>query len=555
VKREADAAAGERSRPSDGVDWRQVRGLLVAGIKLDLRTSHAQHRSLVKIPPLVKAIFTYAIMGTVLAVALSQARDPFIYSLFTMSAAMFMTGLSVIMEYSAVVVNPDDYEVLAHRPISSSTYFWAKIANLLFYVIVMALALGLPAAITGGLTMQEGLAFSFAYILSALGACAATAAFIVVIYATALKLFDYRRFMSAITYVHMLVTIVIVFAYIGLPRMLGSDAPALSFERGPWVYWTPSAWFAGAVEALVGLGTRQSAVLAALGVVSIVALIALAQKTVSLGYSRRIAELAATPSPSERPRTSRRRGVDLARIGLSFCTNDEERAGYLLMSEYMKRDRKLRSRVYPAFGLPLAVYIFGLVTDGLYDPFRDVPPETGFPVQDILGFYCVFVSLFFATAVTQSDEWKASWVFYASPVTRRAGVMIGARKLITFRYLLPFFALLFVLLSFRIPVASAALYMFIVSLLSLTAFALLSLATPHLPLSQSIEKTRQARQIGLIFILGIAMGFSVAARDAIRESPAAVAWILVVLGLALVGSEWLLRRRLQARLAGEEYGG
>ena len=64
-----------------------------------------------------KLISTF--IALVLAAALVGQGDPFVFSLFTMSAAMFMTGLMVVMEYSVVVVNPDDFDILAHRPISS----------------------------------------------------------------------------------------------------------------------------------------------------------------------------------------------------------------------------------------------------------------------------------------------------------------------------------------------------------------------------------------------------------------------------------------------------
>jgi hypothetical protein len=111
--------------PASRVDWGQFAALLAASIKLDIRSSRSL-RAGRRLPPLVSAVLTYLVMGTILAAGLMSTREYFVFSLFTLSAAMFMTALSVIMEYNSVVVSPDDHDTLAHRPVSSTTYFWAK---------------------------------------------------------------------------------------------------------------------------------------------------------------------------------------------------------------------------------------------------------------------------------------------------------------------------------------------------------------------------------------------------------------------------------------------
>ena len=121
-------AAGDGGR----VDGRQVAALIKAAVKCDLRTSRAGYRSR-RVSPFVLSLVVYAMMGTFLSLALLASRDPFMISLFTLSAALFMTVLSIVMDYGIVVVSPEDYDVIAFRPVSSRTYFWAKMGNLLFY--------------------------------------------------------------------------------------------------------------------------------------------------------------------------------------------------------------------------------------------------------------------------------------------------------------------------------------------------------------------------------------------------------------------------------------
>ncbi len=542
--------AGENS-----VDWRQLRALLTVGIKLDLRTSRGgMGRG--KVPPFVIAIITYTVMGTLMAVGLRPHGDLFAYSLFTMSAAMFMTALAVIMEYVTIVAHPDDFDVLAHRPISSRTYFWAKLGNMLFYVTPIALALTLPAAIVGSRSLEPGLLFGLFHVLGGIVACLATTAAVVLIYTGTLKVVSYQRFTSIMTYVHSGVTLVLVLAYFLLPRMIEDNPMLLSLNRGAWVYATPPAWFAGSVELLAGTGGSQDVYLILMAAAGSALVIAAAMSTISLDYSRKISELMTSSVEAEERIDGRVRGRPFFRLGLSSLGTGTERAGYVLMDAYMRRDRKLRSRVYPAFGLPLAVYLTAVIRHDLHSPFVQSTDGSPVALQEIMGLYCIFVSLFFATAMTQTEQWKASWLFYAAPLGDPSGVLRGARRLVVWRYLVPFFLLLFVLLSLAMPVLGAAVFILMVFPMCLTAFAILSLASPHMPLSQEVERTRQARQIAFFMILGTTMvPLLIGIQLVMQNRPAATGPLV----FALWGLAWLAERvvaaRLRRRLAREEFTG
>ena len=548
--RRARGAAGENS-----VDWQQLRALLVAGIRLDLRTSRGgMGRG--KLPPFVIALITYAVMGLLMAVGLRPHDNLFVYSLFTISAAMFMTALAVIMEYVTIVVHPDDFHILAHRPVSSRTYFWAKMGNLLFYVTPIALALTLPAAVIGSCSLEPGFLFGLFHVLAGVVACLATAAAVVLIYTGTLRVVSYQRFTTIMTYVHSGVTLVLVLAYFLLPRMIEDDPTLLSLNRGAWVYAAPPAWFAGSVELLSGVGSPQDVHLILMAALGSALVIAAAMNTISLDYSRKISELTTSPVETEEHAGGRVRRRPFFRVGLASLGTGTERAGYVLMDAYMRRDRKLRSRVYPAFGLPLAVYITALVRHDLHSPFVQSPGGSPVALQEIMGLYCIFVSLFFAAAMTQTEQWKASWLFYAAPIGDPSGLLRGARRLVIWRYLIPFFILLFVLLSLAMPVLGAATFILMVLPMCLTAFAILSLASPHMPLSQEVERTRQARQLGFFMILGTTMiPLLIAIQLTMQDKPAAAGPMLA----ALWGLVWVAERvvgaRLRRRLAREEFAG
>ncbi len=549
--RRAQCASGENT-----LDRRQLRALLVAGIKLDLRTSRGG-LGRGKLPPFVIALITYAVMGLLMAVGLRAHGDVFVYSLFTTSAAMFMTALSVIMEYVTIVAHPDDFHILAHRPVSSRTYFWAKLGNMLFYVTPIALALTLPAAIFGSFTLEPGFLFGVFHVLVGLVACIATAATVVLVYTATLKVVSYQRFTSIMTYVHSGATLVLVLAYflsaaddrgrpgaaLVPPRRLGLRRAA-GLVRGRRGASDRSGQPAGRASGPAG-GRERGRRDRRSDEHDIAGLLEEDNRTDDV-----------TRCDAEERRDGRVRKRPFFRMGLASLGSGTERAGYVLMDAYMRRDRKLRARVYPAFGLPLAVYVTAVIRHDLHSPF--VPSPDGSPValQEIMGLYCIFVSLFFATAMTQSEQWKASWVYFAAPVGNLAGVLQGARRLVVWRYLVPFYILLFALLSLRMPVVGAATFVMMVFPMCLTSFAVLSLASPHVPLSQQVERGRQGRQIAFFMVLGTTMvPLLILLQFLMQERTAAAGPMLAGLWGLAWATERLVGARLRRRLAREEFDG
>jgi ABC-2 type transport system permease protein len=382
----------------------------------------------------------------------------------------------------------------------------------------------------------------------------AVAGLAVLLYAVALRIWSYERFTTVVTYMHTVATFVLVLGYVFLPRAMGGDAALPTIHRGAWVFAAPPAWFAAAPQLVLPSGTGQDALLAVMALGATVGVVLAAANTISLDYSRKLSELAAASRESETTKTARRRfSGPLRRFGLALCRSDAERAGFSLLAAYMRRDKKLRARVFPAFGLPLAAYVAGLMMGEITDPLR--PGGDGMGLLQILGFYSMFVGFFFASALTQSDQWKASWVFYAAPLGDRSEVLAGARKYVVTQFLAPFFLVLFGLLSFVVPPLSAAAFVVIVALLAFTTFGLLSLSAPNLPLSQSVERTRQARQIALMMVMGVFIAVLVAAQKAMQAGPGPGLVAVAALLVGAVTTESLVRRHLRRRLAIEEYQG
>jgi hypothetical protein len=133
-----------------GVDAGQYHFLLQASFKMDFRAAPSvlkpdqpsQTRSALKWTLGVNFVFS-VIMSLVM---LMTAPNTIVFTTVLLGYGMVMVGMSVLIEFGLAVISPDDFAILAHRPISSRTFFAVKTSNLLFYVLLLGASLNLAPA-------------------------------------------------------------------------------------------------------------------------------------------------------------------------------------------------------------------------------------------------------------------------------------------------------------------------------------------------------------------------------------------------------------------------
>src|SRR5688572_13657324 len=114
------------------VDERQLRALLSVALRLDLRAGSSVQggqRRTAGLGRAARLLCAYAIVGMLVASLIFSASDLFTAGLVYLSAQGFMLGAIVVLEFNALIVSPDDYRMLAHLPVRSGTFFFARLAH------------------------------------------------------------------------------------------------------------------------------------------------------------------------------------------------------------------------------------------------------------------------------------------------------------------------------------------------------------------------------------------------------------------------------------------
>lgn len=539
------------------IDYDQWRALSLASLRLDfrvggmrgvLRQDHADRPS----GQLIGVVIFYLFTGVFLGGFALMNKNVFLTSMFLSAYVMFMIGSIVLVEYNSVVVSPDDYEILGYRPISSRTFFMARLTNVFFYVGVMIAAMGLLPIGAYFFTLGFRPLLGLAALAALFTAGFSVALCMIVLYAAMLSYIHPNRLRRVLSYIQLLTSFIIFGSYALMPKIVGNDAltARLVPEEKPWLLLLPPAWYASYLRLATGDIRLTTWLPALVSVVVVGLLLVYAVGNLSLDYSRRLGALRAR---SEEVRTTGE-ALRTRSIGLLF-RSEEPRAVALLIRSQFRYDQKFRLSVLGI--LPLTVfYLFMALSSGpIPDPFES--GVKGFGNSVLVYLAVLLFPLMLQTNLRNSDHYQASWIFFASPM-QRDRLVLAAKNFVVMYFLVPYLLLIGILFCyFYRALWHAGVQLLVLALVAHLVLQIAVFVSPEVPFSRPVKKgERSARMILIMMIMPIlTLGFLSAVFLLVYPSRLLTGGLLVALVAATFLMERLLRVRIERRLGALQYQG
>jgi len=528
-----------------GVDPVQFRALFEAGLKLDFRSPSAmQARPQSGWKRFGSLAVMYAMLGIALGMMALFVPDVFLSGSLALSAVMFLVGSSVLIEFAVVVISPLDYEVLGYQPVSSTTYFAVRLANVLFYTSALTTIVGiLPMA-----------AYFFARGFDPVLGAAAIAAFyaasitttvaMIVAYVGIAQLVHPAKLQRVLTYLQLLLSFAIYGGYFMLPRMFEPAAlRTWTVRKSAWMLLYPPTWFASYLDLAIGRWTAMEIVPALVGVATAALLGYLTAARLSLRYSE---VLSVQSSKSEGPQAPGRALLKLGRTG-------ERRAIALLLRAQFKHDQRFRFTVLSLVPLTLFYLMLGTREGGFRDPFV----HAGWSGDSMLLYFAMLMfPMMLLTGVSRTDAYRAAWVFYVTPA-RRSDLVLALKDLAMVYMLVPYCLGLGLVLAWYYGNILHAYLHLAVQLMFVNLVLLLGIALQHdLPFSRPPMQKGQAT--GAFFFVLLVASIAQAAMTGllsrfVYRQPVLLALVVAGFLAGGIAGQRALRRHLDRHVGEMEF--
>jgi hypothetical protein len=532
-----------------GIDYDQWKALTLVALKLDFRQGRfgkSRGGETRHIAVIVSQVIFYSVYGLFMAILIWATRDLFLAGTVLMTYVMFMVGTTVLLEHNSVLTSPQDYPILGFRPITSRTYFAARLANALVYTTgITTVATYLPAV---SLFLRHGALVGFAG-LGAFYACSFfTALSILFGYGWLMHVVGADTLKRALSYVQLVMSFFIYGGYMLMSRVVSMRAlQSLSLPKSVWMMLVPPTWFAAYLDVAAGDATLLEFVAAGLTIVALVALAAGLGGRLSLDYSDRLAAI----STSTQKVTASSKS---SQPGWWFRTG-EARAISVLVRAQFRNDQRFRMGVLSILPMTLLYVFIGIGDGNMRDPF--VGGRGGTPFSLVTVAVLMFPSIL-KQALTYSEQFRASWIFFACP-SDRLQIIRSAKSVVLMYFLIPYLLFVSAIYVFFIGIASIGHILIHMALLGLISHLVLQayvLLDPELPFSRPMQTGRRSGTvIGFMLVMGLVSGLLQAFSAQIYQSRTATLVIFgVILGASVV-MDLLTRARVEIQARSLEFEG
>lgn len=460
-----------------GIDGPQFRLLFSWFVKLSFRTSKTGQTGRSNFGMLLGI---YGLISLMIGIRIIACPDPFTVFLFTLTYSSVMVIFSIIMEFGSIIISPDDYLILGHLPISDKTFWAAKLANLGYFVLLVSLVMNSISIIL--IAFKFNLTLLPLFFLVSVLANLFASLLIVSLYCLAIRYLPLERVRDFLVYIQLGLNFLIIFGNQSLTSFVIHNFSSHSLEDNFWVRFLPPAWFAELNLLILGKFRIDRLLLALIPFLIAIFLLRLTIGRFSLSYA------AYLQSIRESSRTFEKRPF-IERILSLFRQDPQEAAISGLILRYLARDREIRLRIIPLFGILLANGVFFLSGASGYSFKAPGNGWTSLLPVFIIGWMLFMFLPSVGQGLTISEDWRASWIFWSAPLRGRT-IVRGVRRALTMVIYIPLFLLFVLIFSFRFPVWQVVWYVLPFIPAGMAYVTIANIFFPVPPLSQEKQTGR-----------------------------------------------------------------
>ncbi len=542
------------------IDKRQLKTLLKASLKTDMRSSSSrfggERKSLLGIPPIAFVLLIYLGMSAMLSGVVTRANDVFLGAFFVLAMQMVFVAVTILLEFSHLILSPDDFPILAPHPVNSRTFFAAKVLHMAIYVTMMVVALGLIPAVVTAITYKQVLLFPTMF-LASWSAGTAAALFFAIFYTLMLRVGNREKMHRYLGYLQFLMTFVIYGGYMFLPD-LAKNMFALS-KSGfdfTYLYLLPPGWFAAWPVFLTG-GISPAQVWAAIaGLVSLVVMYFLGISRLSIDYAQTLNETVEQQQSKSESKSEVRGRPGMFNRLLQLFSAPEDRVIWKLMRKQFKYDNRYKMSVLMIIPLTL-LYVYMGLKDGqvLADPFN-----VALAVAKGGSNFTVYMALAFIPSIVifgsaYSASYQAAWIYYTTPADRTR-LVLASNRFATIFFCIPYLVFMCALMTYFFgSILHAILHCVVLFFVLLVLVDLIALIAPRIPFSlpmKSGQRTGAMMITMFIPMIAVMVGMRILARTGYGGviGYGTIVFVLILIVLLL---SHLQRRLIPRRLAKIEF--
>ncbi|MDR3539751.1 MAG: hypothetical protein P4L69_02110 [Desulfosporosinus sp.] len=476
------------------------------------------------------SLIMYALMGLVFVFLMLPPFPLFFKMNLIFGMLTFMVTMTMVSEFSSLLLDTKDRGILLSKPIASQTVNAAKITHILINLLTITFVMAGPSLIAG--LLKYGWLFFGIYFFDLLLLSGLILFLTSVLYFIMLLFFDGDKLKDIINYFQIILSLVLTVGYQFAGRIFQLVGHNLVVSFKWWMYLLPSAWFAAPFSLILENRMENNYLyLSVIGLLGPILLLMIYFGVIIKYFEKNLYKL--DNVTSKKRKTTEKRAIIFKKIISPIVRNKYENIFCRFSQNMISSERGIRLRLYPSLAMATFMPIIMMANFLLIgiNSVNSVLTNMSQGAYYLWLYLSVFMLAVTPFTLTSSENYKGAWIYKALPIELPGVILMGTLKGFILRYLIPVFLL--VSIFFAVPYGAWLIphLILIFSNLLLLIILLFKLSPKELPFSKKFQ-TGENNRLELVFASLAFCGISAVAHYALRDfGVGLLIYIIVVLSV------------------------
>lgn len=427
-----------------------------------------------------KSLIMYFFIGLIMIPFIFMGDNYLFQMTIIFSLFMFFMTTTLISDFSSVLLDLRDKEIILSKPINNKTLNMAKIIHITIYTSMITFAIIGPSLIAA--LIAKGFLFFIIYLIEVILINLFLLVLTGLVYLLILRFFDGEKLRDIINYVQIGLTITITVGYQLIGRIFDIvNLGEIDLSGKWWSIILPPMWFAAPFEFFLNNDKSILVMLFSLLALLVPILSILIYIKAMPAFESNLQKLSSVGGRTKDKSKISHRIVNIV------CRSSEERTFYRFTNNMIRNEREFKLRVYPSLGFSI-VFPFIML-------FNSVRGSSLAQIADSKAYFNIYFAAFFLPSLMQfignSGNYKGAWIYKVMPIKDYEPVFRGAIKSVFINLFTPVVLLIsfIFLMIFKFKIIDQLIIVYLN--LILATFIVFILFKKDLPFSRAFETTER----------------------------------------------------------------
>lgn len=428
-----------------GINYEQFKIILKTKILLDSRkplTLKLRNSGKSSSSTSIIQFIIYMLMGLIFMSIVLLIPDRYLALAIMLLCFTSMLSITLVSDFSPILFDTRDQFIILPRPVNDRTITVSRITFIGIKLFNQVIGLSLPVLLYAIFNWDifAILTLCLQLILSTL----VSLVFVNGFYLICLKYLPIQKFKDIITYIQIGLSFILFLSYYLGPNLIQTIIESgLTVEQLKMLWLFPSTWIASFQSILTGNYHLHAIIFSLLGLTLPFSGIYACTRLFSKGFNAKIIALATAESfPERTPHISGKSATMplYKKISAKVCSSPLEEAGFSIVWLITTKTREFKQQLYPSLAYLPIYFIFLFLRTGEGLPLMEKLAKLQESGLYIIIFYLSLLTILTVfQLITQSNKYKAAWIYYITPISSPGEFMAGVLKACLIKYVLPFY--------------------------------------------------------------------------------------------------------------------